>query len=96
MKYYIINSEGKEVSFDLSVLGNTLKSKHFKITDGMEVSRDFYIRNLAGKPFISEDNETWSKLPVITSKSGLVNVNENLNVYVDLSPQVLEIRMLVI
>ncbi len=86
MRYYIINSEGKEVSFDLSFVSSNAGTRKIQVTDGIELSKEFYVKSLAGKPFISEDNETWSKLPRLTSKSGLVNVNEGLNVYRGFKP----------
>lgn len=86
MKYYIINADGKEVSFDLSVISKTQNARKIKITDGESVDKDYYIRQLAGKSFISEDNINWNKLPRISSKAGLVNVNESLSVYRGFKP----------
>lgn len=85
MKYYIINTEGKEVSFDLSFL-TTNVGKKIRITDEDKSKKEYYVRRLAGKSYISEDNKTWSKLPKLTAKSGLVNVNEALNVYRGFKP----------
>ena len=85
MRYYIINSEGKEVSFDLSHVETLEKTKNFKVS-GESVSKSFYVRKLAGKSYISEDNKTWRKLPRLNSKSGLINVNETLNVYRGFKP----------
>ena len=86
MKYYIINSEGKEVSFDLSFVTEESKTKKIQITDSDKNKKFYYVKKLAGRPFISEDAETWTKLPRVTSKSGLVNVNESLNVYRGFKP----------
>jgi len=85
MRYYIINSEGKEVSFDLSVL-NTKNSKKFKVQKGNEVVSEFYVKSLAGKSYISEDEITWNKLARISSKNNLVNVNESLKIYRGFKP----------
>lgn len=90
MKYYIINSDGKEVSFDLSfVTSNSNANSQIRkihINDGSDINKEYYVKNLAGKPFISDDQEMWSKLPRLKSKSGLVNVNEGLNVYRGFKP----------
>jgi len=86
MKYCIINSEGREVSFDLSYISKSENTRKFKITDGVQLDRTFFVRELAGNPFISEDNETWEKLPRLNSSNGLVNVSEGLNVYRGFKP----------
>ncbi len=85
MKYYIINSDGKEVSFDLSFLTKENRSKKVQITDEGKVT-DFYVRNLAGRTFISPDNINWSKLARVSAKTGLVSVNQSLNVYRGFKP----------
>ncbi len=86
MKYYIINSEGKEVSFDVSFVAEESKTKKIQIAEGSEVQRSFYVKNLAGKSYVSTDNEHWMKLPRLKSKSGLVSVNQSLNVYRGFKP----------
>lgn len=87
MRYYIINSEGREVSFDLSVItSNQSKIRKIHVKDGSKINKEYYVKSLAGKPFISDDQETWKKLPRLSSKSGLVNVNEGLSVYRGFKP----------
>ncbi len=86
MRYYIINSEGKEVSFDLSFMSKSNKTKKFKLSKAEGDSKEYYVKEMAGKTYVSEDNETWSKLPRLDSKTGLVNVNESLNVYRGFKP----------
>lgn len=86
MRYYIVNSEGKEVSFDLSFESKTLNTKKAIIKSQEGDSKDFYVKTLAGKSYISNDNLTWEKLPKISSKSGLVNVNDTLKVYRGFKP----------
>lgn len=88
MKYYIINSEGKEVSFDLSVLPRS-ESESFRrvqLSHGRGDAREYLLRKLAGKVFVSEDNQTWKRLPRTRSMNNLVNVNENLKVYRGFKP----------
>ncbi len=86
MRYYIINSEGREVSFDLSyVRESESKSKVFRVSHA-EKPKEYYVKEMAGKAFISEDEKTWSKLPRLYSKKGLVNINETLNVYRGFKP----------
>ncbi len=86
MKYYIINADGKEVSFDLSFISKAKKTRRVKVSDGESVNKEFFVRDLAGKSFISEDNVNWNKLPKVSSKSGLVNVNESISVYRGFKP----------
>ena len=86
MRYYIINSEGKEVSFDLSILPSENNSKKFQVQKGTNVVGQFYVKNLAGKSYISENNQTWNKLTRLSSKDNLVNVNESLSVYRGFKP----------
>lgn len=87
MKYYIINSEGKEVSFDLSVINSVnSRSKGFNIANGAGEDKKFYVKKLAGKSYISEDKTSWKKLPKLNSKDGLININETLSVYRGFKP----------
>lgn len=87
MKYYIINSDGREVSFDLSGVSIKNGVRSYAVTDtNTKSKKEFYVRNLAGKSYISEDSQTWEKLPKLTSKKGLINVNETLNVYQGFKP----------
>jgi biotin carboxyl carrier protein len=86
MRYYIINTDGKEVSFDLSAVSRAGGVKTFQIKNGASVSKEFYVKNLAGKPYISEDKKAWAKLARISSKDGLVNINEGLKVYRGFKP----------
>lgn len=89
MKYYIINAEGKEVSFDLSVIENSKSLTRFRVTGNAGtpgVDKDYFVKSIAGKNFISKDKIKWGKLPKLTSKSPLVNVTETLNVYQGFKP----------
>lgn len=87
MKYYIINSEGREVSFDIASVD---KQKGgvigFDIVTDSKKFKKFYVKSLAGKNYISEDQELWEKAPHISNTAGLVNVNESLKVYRGFKP----------
>mgnify|MGYP001187194387 CR=1 FL=1 len=87
MRYYIINSEGKEVFFDVSSMGpRKSEAVGFKVeAEGSEV-KEYYVRSLAGKNYISEDMISWEKAPRISNSKGLVNVNESLKVYRGFKP----------
>ena len=86
MRYCIINSEGREVSFDLSVDAKKSKTRRVRISNRDDFEREYYIRKLAGKSYLSTDNQTWRKLPKLSSKDSLVNVNEALKVYRGFKP----------
>ncbi len=88
MKYYIINSDGREVSFDLSFIQKEMSGlKMFKVSSKEHaVDKTYYVRSLAEKTYISEDEVSWSKLPRLKSKNGLVNVNESVNIYKGFKP----------
>lgn len=86
MKYYIINSEGKEVSFDLSFAKSSTKNKKIDVIEDKTVKESFQVRKLAGKTYLSQDGKNWEKLTRLSSKSGLVNVNETLKVYRGFKP----------
>lgn len=86
MRYVIINSEGKEVSFDLSLDARPSNIRRVKISKKDEINKDYYVRELGGKTYISEDKKTWRKLPRISSRSTLVNGNENLKIYRGFKP----------
>ncbi len=82
MKYYIINSEGKEVSFDV-----TAKQKNkngvmaFNVMAEDRSNYQYFVKNLAGKNYLSKDQVTWQKAPRVSSLDGLVNINESVKVY---------------
>lgn len=83
MKYYIINAEGREVSFDLSVLPKT-NSESFRkvlVSQGQGDEKEYLLKNLAGKIFVSEDQTTWKKLPRTKVAESLVNINDAIKVY---------------
>lgn len=87
MRYYIINAEGKEVTFDVEPNGyesNGVIGLDV-VTDTKEIKK-YFVRSLAGKNYISKDNKKWEKSPEITSLSALVNVNESLKVYRGFKP----------
>lgn len=86
MRYHIINSQGKEVSFDLSIEKNGRDTRIAKILNQSGEKKNYFVKNLAGKSYVSEDKVTWKKLPKLTSTSSLVNVNESLNVYRGFKP----------
>ncbi len=87
MKYYIINSEGKEVSFDLSVKAAAeLNTKEINVLEKDGPKRGYKVRSLAGKSYISKDGKSWKKLPKVSSLAGLVDVNQTLSVYRGFKP----------
>ena len=87
MRYIIVNADGKEVSFDLtSFKSNHSKSIGFEISGNASLNQKYYTRELAGKTFVSKDEVRWKKLPRLNSKSGLVNINETMNVYRGFKP----------
>jgi biotin carboxyl carrier protein len=82
MKYYIINSEGKEVSFDItSKQRNRNGVIAFNVAGENKSNRQYFVKNLAGKNYLSEDQVTWEKAPSISNLDGLVNINEAMKVY---------------
>lgn len=86
MKYYIINSEGSEISFDLSMLDNSKSMTNFKVSSTEGVETNYYVKSVAGKNFISTDKITWGKLPKLSSQTPLVNITETVNVYQGFKP----------
>ena len=87
MKYYIINSEGREVSFDIT---SKQRSRDgiiaFNVTSENKNNNQYFIKNLAGKNYLSKDKVTWEKAPSISSLDGLVNINETMKVYRGFKP----------
>ena len=86
MKYYIINADGKEVSFDLSVIQEANSVTGFKVENNLGEDKKFYVRSIAGKNFISDDKIKWGKLPKLSGKNPLVHVTETLSVYRGFKP----------
>ena len=87
MKYYIINSEGKEVSFDITSMKKDV-SGHVgvDITHEDKSKKKYFIKSIAGKNYISSDLQTWEKVPAISTIKGIVNVNQSINVYRGFKP----------
>lgn len=87
MKYYIINSEGKEVSFDVTSMQEMQGGVvGFNVTADDKSEKKYFVKNLAGKSYISEDQLNWQKAPKISNLNGLVNVNESMKVYRGFKP----------
>ena len=87
MKYYIINSDGKEISFDVtSVSEFNSDIIGFKVITEDHLEKKYFVKNLAGKNYISEDLKNWSKAPKISNLKGLVNINETMKVYRGFKP----------
>jgi biotin carboxyl carrier protein len=86
MRYYVINSEGREVSFDIGesrpVKGGVMA---FNVS-GEDFTQEYYLKQLAGKNYISEDNINWKKNPALSNPSTIVNVNESMKVYRGFKP----------
>lgn len=87
MKYYIINSEGKEVSFDVTSMQKMQGGiVGYNVTTEEKSEKKYFVKKLAGKNYISEDQINWQKAPRISNLSGLVNVNESMKVYRGFKP----------
>ena len=87
MRYYIINSEGKEVYFDVSSVKRTRNGSFgFEVKTEEAGVRNYYMKSLAGKNYISEDGVMWEKSPKISKTRSMVNINENLSVYRGFKP----------
>lgn len=81
MKYYIINSNGKEVSFDLSFGSDVNRKKEVHILEKRSIKQTYQVRELAGKTYLSKDGKNWKKLTQLSAISNLVNVDETLKIY---------------
>lgn len=87
MRYYIINAEGKEVSFDITATQvNRNGNLSFNIINDERATVQYYVKTLAGKNYISHDELNWEKAPRISDTTGLVNINESLKVYRGFKP----------
>jgi biotin carboxyl carrier protein len=87
MRYYIINSDGKEVSFDITASQKTQSgSVSFNISAEDKSAHQYFVKSLAGKNYISKDQLSWKKAPEISDLSGLVNINESMKVYRGFKP----------
>ena len=87
MRYYVINSDGKEVSFDVS--SKAVKPGGvvaFNVITSEKTNKQYFVKSLAGKNYISEDEVTWEKAPEVSNFNNLVNVNESLKVYRGFKP----------
>ncbi|MBD66755.1 MAG: hypothetical protein CME62_16225 [Halobacteriovoraceae bacterium] len=87
MRYYIINSDGKEVSFDLSFDQAADGTDQVRVSNpSARFSDEYFVKNLGKKKFISKDKKSWRKLPEVHDKFNLVNGSENLKVYRGFKP----------
>ncbi|MCT4642248.1 MAG: acetyl-CoA carboxylase biotin carboxyl carrier protein subunit [Bacteriovoracaceae bacterium] len=86
MKYYVINSDGKEISFDItgnSRLENGIIAYNVSKED---TTKDYYFKKLAGKTYISNDGTNWKKSTPLSTLSHIVNGNDALKVYRGFKP----------
>lgn len=86
MRYYVINSEGREVSFDI---GRAKKMKGAVVAFNVEsenLSKEYYLKQLAGKNYLSEDKVNWKKTPALSNASNIVNVNDAMKIYRGFKP----------
>ncbi len=86
MRYYVINSEGREVSFDI---GRAKKMKGAVVAFNVEsenLSKEYYLKQLAGKNYLSEDKVSWKKTPALSNASNIVNVNDAMKIYRGFKP----------
>lgn len=87
MRYYIINSDGQETSFDISSIDKAMGGAvGFEIVTSDNQSKKYFIKSLAGSDFVSLDKKSWKRLPKVKSNKGIVNVNEALKVYRGFKP----------
>jgi biotin carboxyl carrier protein len=87
MRYYIINSEGQEIAFDITGAHKAGKNTlGFDITTEANKHVKYYVKSLAGKNYISTDQVTWSKAPKVSDNKMLVNVTEAMKVYRGFKP----------
>lgn len=87
MRYYIINSDGKEVAFDVASIETTRAGVvGLNVATPEKTSKQFFVKSLANNHYISEDEVKWQKIPKISSAQGLVNVTEALKVYRGFKP----------
>lgn len=76
MRYYFMNQEMKEISFDVEVLPNqVMEFTH----EGQK--KTLHVRNLAGKHFYSFDGIAWKKLAALGVNETLVSNSETYKVY---------------
>ncbi len=87
MKYYMINSDGKEVAFDIANMTETPQGLlSVKIQNDENKVETYYVKSLAGKNYLSVDKINWEKLPTLTSMKDVVNINESFKVYRGFKP----------
>lgn len=87
MRYYIVNSEGKEVSFDVTTFKSNVGAMlGLNVVTSDKDVKTYYVKSLAGRNYVSEDKLEWEKVPAISSHDHLVNINEMLKVYRGFKP----------
>ena len=87
MRYYIINSEGKETSVDIASVDKSMdNSIGFEIVTSDNEKKVYFVKSLGGSDFVSLDKKSWKRLPKVHANKSIVNVNEALNVYRGFKP----------
>jgi len=83
----MINSDGKEVTFDIANITKNLQGLlTVDIDAGDQKKHTYFIKSLAGKNYLSQDKVNWEKLPNISSMKSLVNIDETFKVYRGFKP----------
>lgn len=89
MKYYIINSDGQEVSVDINAPKFAVKPGKviaFNVTSEQIKQAQYYVKRVAGKNYISRDQVRWEKSPSFSNRKNIVHNHENYKVYRGFKP----------
>lgn len=87
MRYYVIGNDGYEVCFDLA--NATRKASgvvSFEVQTEEGKKKNYYMKSLAGKQYLSEDEISWKKVAKINSANSIVNINDSLDIYRGFKP----------
>lgn len=87
MRYYFINSDGREVKFDVAVVDRTQAGMiGFDIITEEKKQKKYFVKSLSNKNYLSVDALHWKKLPLIGKVGNVVNANETFGSYRGFKP----------
>lgn len=86
MRYYLIGSEGREVSFDIGEVKEIKNGTYAFQVNELEEVQNYYLRQLAGKQYISNDQLNWERVTPLSDSSHIIGSSEALKVYRGFKP----------
>ena len=85
MRYYFIDQDSHETYIDL-ILTKKTSGVVETIVKSSSGEYSYFLRSVGGKYFVSEDQVSWRKIPIVSLADTAININQALKVYRGFKP----------